>query len=128
MTCKECKEPLKEIGFNRRYCVRLCNNHKCSLCAQQQGIREWSEEEGEAYMQRRKARFFMGAIGRGKKEVTPERAIQNEHHRARPSYQPWLEGKKERYRKLRDLGYSCKEAMANSSKKRMREIMEGVMA
>ena len=120
--CQWCQRPVIEIDLNTEYCVRLCDNHKCPLYAQQQGYRERSEEESGAYINRRKATVFVGAIGKGRKEVTPEIAIQNERHRARRSYGPWLERKKRNYRKLRDLRYSPEEAARNSSTKRMREL------
>ena len=121
--CQWCQQPLTEIDFNSRYRVRKCDNLECSLHRSPQGYRELSEEEGEAYIKRRKSNMFMAAVARGKKAVTPERAIQNDRRKARKGYQPWLERKKKNYRKLRDLRYSCKVAMANSSDKRMKELV-----
>jgi len=64
--------------------------------------------------------------GQGIKEVNPDRQQANIRRKARPGYRPWLEKKKENYHKLRDLGYSCKDAINNSSKKRMIELGVGV--
>jgi hypothetical protein len=56
------------------------------------------------------------------KEMSPERRADMDRRKARPGYQGWLAQKNKNYHKLRDLGYTCKEAIANSSKKRMREL------
>jgi len=124
--CEWCKQPLIEIDFNRQYCIRLCNNGKCPLEAQQQGVRERSDEESKAYIQRRKDRSYTltSAMGgdRRSKGATAEQARQRELRKARRDYQPWLARKKINYHKLKDLGYSSKEAMANSSDKRMRRL------
>lgn len=122
--CQWCRQPLIEFDFNREYCVRLCDDHECRLYAQPQGFRERSYEEGEAYMQRRKARIFMSTsrVDGRYKDMSPERRAANDRRKVRRGYGPWLERKKKNYRKLRDLGYTCKEALRSSSEKRMREL------
>ena len=126
-TCDSCGQPLIERGFNRAYRLRVCNNVNCRLYAERQGLRELSEEEGEAYRQRRQLRIFMAATGgdRRYKELSPDRRMDMDRRKARPGYKGWLAQKKENYRTLRDLGYGCQEALANSSKKRMRELGVG---
>lgn len=127
--CTWCQEPLIETDFNRSYCLRQCNNLDCRLYAERQGLREISEEQGEAYRQRRQSKIFLAVTGgdrRYKKDLDPERRAAMNRRQARPGYKRGLDKKKEYYHELKKRGYTCKEAMANSSKKRMREL--GIIA
>lgn len=123
-SCRSCGRPLMETDFNTTHRVRLCNHFDCRLYGQPQGTRELSEEESKAFSKRRQTRTLMRFTdGKAKyKEVNPNRHEANARAKARPGYQPWLERKKENYHKLRALGYSCKDAIDNSSKKRMIEL------
>lgn len=122
--CRDCRQPLIEIDFNTAYCIRLCDNFHCRLYDQPQGLRSRSEEEGKIFGQRRQSRTAMRFTdGKAKyKEVTPDRHEANARAKARPGYRPWLERKKANYHKLRALGYSCRDAIDNTSKKRMIEL------
>ena len=121
--CKECRKPLLEFGFPE-YIVYACDNVHCRLYRERQEMRTRGKPEGESYRQRRQSRIFMAATGgdRRFKEMSPERCAAMDRRKARPGYQGWLKTKNENYHILRDLGYTCAGAIANSSKKRMREL------
>ena len=96
MTCKECKQPLVEINFNTKYYVYKCNNWRCPLYMDRQGIRKKGPEP----------------------KKYPRKKLQ-------PGYNQWLYQKNINYHKLRSLHIPSKEA-ANvcGNYKRTRQILE----
>jgi len=86
-----------ESDFNRCYYIYLCDNDKCRLFRQRQGVRS--------------------------KDPEPEPEIQHRKATELPSYPAIRARAKENYRTARLLGIECREASKCRSQKRINQAL-----
>jgi len=102
ISCQACGMPLIEIEFRTHFRI-VCDNDCCYLFRERQGCRAKESEEIP------------------EKTSTTNRLLM-------PSYSAYKEEKNQNYRLLRNLGVSCREAMAMTSRKQTRIYLERIPA